>query len=397
MAQEIIAPKIRGFICTNAHPAGCAKNVSRQFNYARRMIESPWPELKALVIGASTGYGLATRVVLAGCFHAKTVGVFFERGPEEGKTASAGYYNSVAFHKEIEDLGVWGKSFNGDAFSSEMKEKVVETIKESLGKVDLVIYSLASPRRVHPVTGALHHSVIKPIDEEFVCKTVDLNTEKVEMAHVLPASEEEIKNTIAVMGGEDWSMWIDILLKNGLLNEGARTVAYSYIGPEVTWPIYKEGTIGRAKDDLLAHSVEINKRMEYVLQGKAWVAVNKAVVTQASAAIPVVPLYLSILSKVMKSKFIHEGCIEQMARLFKTHLGKGMIPVTDRKGRIRMDDWELRPDVQQDIQALWDSVTSDNLKEATDYLEFKREFRSLFGFEVEGVDYFTPVDTGEVL
>jgi enoyl-[acyl-carrier protein] reductase/trans-2-enoyl-CoA reductase (NAD+) len=395
MPMEVIAPKIRGFICTTSHPAGCAMNVQRQAEYVRQNIHTPRPDESALIIGASTGYGLASRIVLGAGYQAKTLGIFFEKTPNGTRPGSAGYYNSVAYHKLANEWGCWAKSLNGDAFSNEMREKAAQIIRENLGKLDYVIYSLASPRRVHPVTRVTHQSVLKPVGEVYHSKTVDLNSEVIHDVDINPASEQEISDTITVMGGEDFQLWIDFLLENDLLKEGARAVAYSYIGPEVTWPIYHNGTIGKAKDDLENRAIAVNEKMMKKIGGNAWVSVNKAVVTQASSAIPVVPLYISILFKVMREKKIHEDCIEQITRLYMTHIDKGLTPTLDSKKRIRMDDWEMRPDVQMETYEIWKKINTETLKSLSDYEKFKTEFRNLFGFEVEGIDYSQPVEIAE--
>lgn len=397
MPMEVIAPKIRGFICTTAHPAGCAMNVQRQADYVRQMIHTPRPDVSALILGASTGYGLASRIVLGAGYQAKTLGIFYEKVPSGTRPGSAGYYNSVAYHKLAQEWGCWAKSLNGDAFSDEMREKAAQNIRENMGKLDYVIYSLAAPRRVHPLTGVTHQSVLKPVGEVYHSKTVDLNTEEIHDVSIEPACEEEINDTIAVMGGEDWQMWLNFLMENDLLKEGARAVAYSYIGPEVTWPIYRNGTIGKAKEDLEKRTIEINQKMQDKLGGNAWVSVNKAVVTQASSAIPVVPLYISILFKIMREKKIHEDCIEQITRLYMTHIDKGLVPSLDNKKRIRMDDWEMRPDVQMAAYECWQKINSGNLKMISDFEPFKREFRNLFGFEVEGIDYSQPVEVEDII
>ena len=397
MPMEIITPRIRGFICTNAHPAGCAKNVEQQFQYVQK--HKPQPELKinALIIGSSTGYGLSSRIACATAFQAQTLGVFFERLPEGNKIGSAGFYNSAAFHKQTKTMGLWAKSINGDAFSDEIKRQALEIIKNEMGKLDLVVYSLASPRRTHPKTGEVHNSILKPIGQPFTSKTIDLSSEKVMDITLQPATDKEIVDTIAVMGGEDWQMWMDILMEQNLLNSGIHTVAYSYIGPEVTWPIYRSGTIGKAKAHLELTAHKLNQVLQNKLGGNARVSVNKALVTQASAAIPVVPLYISILYRIMKDKKIHEGCIEQMTRLFLNHIGPHRQPVLDHETRIRLDDLEMREDVQSEIAKLWQQVNTDNLKQISDFDGYKHEFRNLFGFDVEGIDYNQPVEITENL
>lgn len=391
MSMEILTPKIRGFICTNSHSEGCAVNVKKQYAYAESQGAKLDNPLKALIIGASTGYGLSSRIALAGGYGADTLGIFYERQPDGAKTGTAGFYNSAAFNKIAKEKGLWAKSINGDAFSNEIKSQAIEMIKAEMGKIDYVIYSLASPRRIHPTTGVIHSSVLKPVGEPYSSKSIELNSEKVIDVTIQPATEEEVSNTVTVMGGDDWKLWLECLLEAGVLNDGVRTLAYSYIGPEVTWPIYRYGTIGKAKEDLEDVAQYLENKLMQNLGGHAWVSVNKAVVTQASAAIPVVPLYLSILIKVMKEKNIHEGCIEQIVRLFKTQLINNK-PQLDESRRIRMDDWEMREEIQKAIADTWIQINTDNLRDLSAYDEYKKEFRNLFGFEVEGVDYSQPVE-----
>ncbi|WP_316820610.1 enoyl-ACP reductase FabV [Pedobacter gandavensis] len=381
----IIAPKIRGFICLTAHPDGCAQNVLNQINYVKSKGPIDGPK-KVLVIGASTGFGLSSRITSAFGSDASTIGVYFEKPPAPGKTASPGWYNTAAFEKQAHEAGLYAKSINGDAFSKEIKEKTLELIKADLGQVDLVIYSLASPKRVHPVTGVVHNSVLKPIGEVYTNKTVDFHTGVVSEISIQPATGDDIENTIAVMGGEDWAMWIDELKSAGLLADGATTVAYSYIGPSLTEAVYRKGTIGRAKDHLEATAFEIADKLKDI-NGKAYVSVNKALVTQASSAIPVIPLYISLLYKIMKAEGIHEGCIEQIERLFKERLYTGEALLTDEKGRIRVDDLEMREDVQAQISSLWTEATTESLPEIGDLAGYKKDFLNLFGFDVAGVDY----------
>lgn len=386
----IIEPRMRGFICLTAHPVGCEQNVVNQINYVKSKGAIPGPK-KVLVIGASTGFGLASRISAAFGSGASTIGVFFEKEPQPGKTASPGWYNSVAFQKHAEKAGLYAKSINGDAFSNDVKKKTIDLIKADLGKIDLVIYSLASPVRTHPVTGVTHRSALKPIGQTFSNKTVDFHTGIVSTISIEPANEEDIANTITVMGGEDWGMWMDEMMKAGVLSEGATTVAYSYIGPGLTEAVYRKGTIGKAKDHLEASAATITEKMKAV-KGKAIVSVNKALVTQASSAIPVIPLYISLLYKIMKAKNIHEGCIEQMQRLFSDRLfAKGGIP-TDDKGRIRVDDWEMRDDVQKEVAVLWEQATTETLPAIGDLAGYKTEFLNLFGFAVPGVDYAADVN-----
>ena len=381
----IIEPRIRGFICLTAHPDGCAQNVKNQIAYVKSKGKIDGAK-KVLVIGASTGFGLASRITSAFGSGAGTIGVFFEKPPSEGKTATPGWYNSAAFETEAQNAGLYAKSINGDAFSNEVKQQTIELIKADLGQVDMVIYSLASPVRMHPTTGILHRSVLKPIDQTFSNKTVDFHTGVVSQVTIEPANQEDIDNTVVVMGGEDWAMWIDALKSAGVLANGATTIAYSYIGPEVTEAVYRKGTIGRAKDDLEATAFKIRDSLKSI-NGKAYVSVNKALVTQASSAIPVIPLYISLLYKIMKAEGIHEGCIEQIQRLFEQRLYTGKEIPTDEKGRIRIDDWEMRDDVQERIKTLWEKATSENLTEIGDLAGYKQDFLNLFGFGFEGVDY----------
>ena len=376
---------MRGFICLTAHPKGCEQNVKNQIEYVTSKGKIDGAK-KVLVIGASTGFGLASRITSAFGSDAATIGVFFEKEPSEGKTASPGWYNSAAFEVEATKAGLYAKSINGDAFSNEVKAQAIEMIKADLGQIDLVIYSLASPVRQHPTTGVLHRSTLKPIGTTFTNKTVDFHTGNVTQVSIEPATQEDIDNTVVVMGGEDWSMWMNALNEAGVLAKGATTIAYSYIGPEVTEAVYRKGTIGSAKDHLEATAFEITKQLSD-LDGKAYVSVNKALVTQASSAIPVIPLYISLLYKIMKAEGIHEGCIEQIQRLYQQRLYTGNAVPTDEKGRIRIDDWEMRPDVQERIAKLWIESTSESLVELGDLAGYKQDFLNLFGFGFEGVDY----------
>ena len=389
----IIEPRMRGFICLTAHPVGCAQNVKNQIEYVTSKGKIDGAK-KVLVIGASTGFGLASRITSAFGCDAATIGVFFEKEPSEGKTATPGYYNSAAFEMEAEKAGLYAKSINGDAFSNEVKQQTIDLIKKDLGQVDLVIYSLASPVRMHPTTGVLHRSTLKPIGAKFTNKTVDFHTGNVSEVSIEPANQEDIDNTVVVMGGEDWSMWMNALKDAGVLANDAMTLAYSYIGPEVTEPVYRKGTIGRAKDHLEATAFEITKQLEDV-NCKAYVSVNKALVTQASSAIPVIPLYISLLYKTMKAEGIHEGCIEQMQRLYSDRLFSGNTIPTDDKGRIRIDDWEMRDDVQAQVSKLWEIATTENLTEIGDLAGYKQDFLNLFGFGFSGVDY--QADTTEMV
>lgn len=386
----IIEPRMRGFICLTAHPAGCEQNVKNQIAYVQSKGTIDGPK-RVLVIGASTGFGLASRITSAFGSNAATLGVFFEKAPSEGKTASPGWYNSAAFEKEATKAGLYAKSINGDAFSNEVKQQAIDLIKADMGQIDLVIYSLASPVRMHPTTGVLHRSTLKPIGGTFTNKTVDFHTGNVTQVSIEPANQEDIDNTVVVMGGEDWSMWMNALKEANVLADGATTVAYSYIGPEVTEAVYRKGTIGRAKDHLEATAFEISKDLAS-LNGKAYVSVNKALVTQASSAIPVIPLYISLLYKIMKAEGIHEGCIEQIQRLYQQRLYTGQAVPTDDKGRIRIDDWEMREDVQAKVAALWKESTTETLPEIGDLAGYKQDFLNLFGFGFEGVDYLAEAD-----
>lgn len=394
MALQVVQRRSRGFICLNAHPEGCRRNVERQIEtiVGRRSFSHGGPK-NVLVVGASTGYGLASRIAAAWGFGAKTVGVFLERVPDGNKTASAGFYNTVALHEFARNGGLFAASVNADAFTQEAKRVTAEAIRKELGKVDLVIYSLAAPKRTDPATGAVHHSVLRPVGSSYRNKTVDLDSERVTEVTIPPATEQQIADTVIVMGGADWKLWIDMLEEQDLLAENARTIAYSYIGPEMTWPIYRDGTIGRAKKDLEKTAGVLNSQLKKKRGGEARIAVNKAIVTQASAAIPVVPLYISLLFRVMKHKNLDESAIEQMNRLFFDFLTDDATPRFDEEGRIRLDDREMLPDVQADISALWPQIDSENLREFADFAGFQREFRSLFGFEVEGVDYSQAVET----
>jgi len=389
----IIEPRMRGFICLTAHPKGCEQNVKNQIEYVKSKGKINGPK-RVLVIGASTGFGLASRITSAFGSDAATIGVFFEKEPSEGKTASPGWYNSAAFEMEAQKAGLYAKSINGDAFSNQVKQQTIDMIKADLGQVDLIIYSLASPVRQHPVTGVLHRSTLKPIGSTFTNKTVDFHTGNVTTVSIEPANEEDIANTVVVMGGEDWSMWMDALKGAGVLAEGATTIAYSYIGPEVTEAVYRKGTIGRAKDHLEATAFEITEKLKDI-NGKGYVSVNKALVTQASSAIPVIPLYISLLYKIMKAEGIHEGCIEQIQRLYADRLYTGNAVPTDDKGRIRIDDWEMRADVQEKIAKLWSESTTETLVELGDLAGYKQDFLNLFGFGFEGVDY--EADTNEMV
>ena len=385
----IISPKIRGFICTTAHPEGCAAHVQEQIDYVKSKPALANAPKRVLVVGSSTGYGLASRIVPAFGGGAATIGVFFEKEGVENKTASAGWYNSVAFEEAAAKEGLYAKSFNGDAFSKEVKQQVIDAIKADLGQVDMIVYSLASPRRTDPETGEVYKSVLKPTGETYTNKNLNTDKKQIESVTIEPANEDEIAQTVKVMGGEDWKLWIDALSQAGALAEGFKTVAYSYIGPELTWAIYTDGTIGRAKLHLEQTARELNDAYG---RDTAVVSVNKALVTQASSAIPVVPLYISILYKIMKAKGTHEGCIEQIHRLFAHHYGAVTGPTLDEKGRIRIDDWEMRPDVQAEVEKIWSEVTTERIDELSDFEGYQKEFYRLFGFGLAGVDYAAETD-----
>jgi len=385
----IIQPKVRGFICTTAHPGGCEKMVEEQINYAQAQGALNGPK-NALIIGASTGYGLATRAsCLAG--KTKTIGVSFEKPAEDSRTASAGWYNTAAFEHIAHKHKVYAKSINGDAFSNAIKQQTANLIRADLGQVDLVVYSLASPRRTHPQTGEVSTSVLKPIGKNFSGKTVDPIRGIVKEITLEPATEAEIADTVAVMGGEDWEMWINLLRKENLLAPGVITLAYTYIGPELTHAIYKDGTIGRAKEDLQQSANRLNQQLNHS-GGQALLSVNKALVTQASSAIPVVPLYISLLFKIMKEKGTHEGCVEQIQRLFRQHLYSSAPPPRDAAGRIRLDDLEMQADVQQKVAELWPQVTTENLRKLTDIAGYLDDFYRLFGFNSKEIDYNSEVE-----
>ena len=389
----IIQPRTRGFICLTAHPDGALQAVKNQIEYVKSKGKIKNGPKKVLVIGASTGFGLSSRIAAAFGSDAATIGVFFEKPASEGKMGTAGWYNSAAFEKEAHAAGLYAKSINGDAFSDDIKKQTIDLIKKDLGQVDLVVYSLASPRRTHPKTGVAYASVLKPIGQPFTNKTVDFHTGVISDITINPVeNDEDIANTIAVMGGEDWKFWIEDLKAAGVLADGVKTVAYSYIGPELTFPIYRNGTIGQAKNDLEATVPVLNDLLKD-LHGVSYVSVNKALVTQSSSAIPVVPLYISLLYKVMKAKGTHEGTIEQMQRLFADRLytENGDVAL-DSEGRIRIDDWEMAEDVQAEVAKYWDKVTTETLAEISDIDGYRKEFFNLFGFELEGVDYEKDTD-----
>ncbi|TMN18657.1 enoyl-ACP reductase FabV [Pseudoxanthomonas sp. X-1] len=390
----IIHPKVRGFICTTTHPLGCELNVRDQIAATRaRGVREDGPK-KVLVIGASSGYGLAARITAAFGFGADTLGVFFEKPGSDKKAGTAGWYNAAAFDKFAKQAGLYARSINGDAFSDEARAKVIELIKTEMGgQVDLVVYSLASPVRKLPSTGELKRSALKPIGAPYTSTAIDTNKDTITTASIEPATEEEIADTVTVMGGQDWELWIDALAQAGVLAPTARTVAFSYIGTDITWPIYWHGALGKAKADLDATAQRLNARLA-ATGGGANVAVLKSVVTQASSAIPVMPLYISIVFKVMKALGLHEGTIEQLDRLFRERMYRadGAAPELDDEQRLRLDDWELKPEVQTAAKAIWPQVTSENLFELTDYANYKREFLKLFGFERDDVDYDADVD-----
>jgi enoyl-[acyl-carrier protein] reductase/trans-2-enoyl-CoA reductase (NAD+) len=384
----LVEPKVRGFICATAHPVGCEESVIRQINYIKRHEKKEGPK-KVLIIGASTGYGLATRIATTYTYGAATLGVMFEKPATDTRTATPGYYNTVAFEKHAKADGYYAKSINGDAFSDEIKLQTIETIKEDLGKIDLVIYSIAAPRRTTP-EGITYSSVLKASQEPFTNRTLDLRNNELSLVTIPAATKEEEEGTVKVMGGEDWKLWMDALKQADVLAPGATTIAYSYIGPKLTYPIYYQGTIGMAKRDLYETSLKINQDLQ-ALDGRAYIAVNKALVTQASSAIPVVPLYISILYTVMKKKGLHEGCIEQMDRLFYDRFSKDNM-LTDEQGCIRMDDYELQEDVQAEVEHLWDAINQENLKEIADIDGYWEDFYHMFGFHYDNVDYTKDVE-----
>jgi len=388
----IIKPKTRGFICTTTHPTGCEANIKEQIARVKAdgvIVNGP---RNVLVIGASTGYGLASRITAAFGSGASTLGVFLEKPATDKKPGSAGWYNSGAFEKASHAEGLYAKSINGDAFSNEMRDKTIEIIKADLGQVDLVVYSLASPVRKLPVTGETIRSVLKPIGNTYKATAVDTSKDIIINTEIEPATEEEIQNTITVMGGEDWELWMSALKDAGVLADGVKTVSYSYIGTDITWPIYWHGALGKAKEDM-DRAADALRHLLADINGTANVAILKSVVTQASAAIPVMPLYIAICFKVMKELDIHEGCIEQINRMFRTQLYKDSGAELDDTARIRMDDWELRDDVQNRVRELWPQVNNENIFELTDYQGYKDEFLKLFGFGIDSIDYEMDVDT----
>ena len=388
----VLKAKIINNICLNSHPAGCSADVARQIAYVRSKGPVKNGPKNVLVIGSSTGYGLATRITAAFGAGAKTIGVAFEKPGSEKGPGTAGFYNTIAFDKAAAKEGLFSLSFNGDAFSKEIKAQVVAAIGQHLGTVDLVVYSLASPVRTDPATGILHRSVLKPLGHDFTAKSIDPFKGEVRISTVAPATEEELAATVKVMGGEDWELWVDDLEKAGVLAKGFTTVAYSYIGPQVTYPFYRSGTIGKAKEHLEATAHTLSARLGKSVGGGAFVSVNKALVTRASAVIPAVSLYISLLYKVMKKQGTHEGCIEQIDRLFRTRLCTGAAVPVDTDGMIRIDDWEMDPETQKEVADLWDVVTGDNLRELCDVKGFEEDFLQLNGFAVPGVDYEADVD-----
>ncbi len=386
----IIQPKTRGFICTTTHPTGCTANVAEQIAVVTARGKISNGPKKVLVIGASTGYGLASRITAAFGSDAATIGVFLEKPATESKPGSAGWYNSAAFEDAAHNAGLYAKSINGDAFSNEMRAKVIELIKADLGQVDMVVYSLASPVRKLPNTGELVRSALKPIGEKYQSTAIDTSKDVIIHSEIEPANAEEIANTVTVMGGEDWELWMQALLDAGVLADGVKTVSYSYIGTDITWPIYWHGALGKAKEDMDRAAKALRNTLAPV-NGTANVAVLKSVVTQASAAIPVMPLYISICFKVMKAQNLHEGPIEQIDRMFRTQIYNANT-TRDESDRIRMDDWELRDEVQNEVKQIWPKITTENLFEQTDYASYKIEFLKLFGFGVAGVNYEADVD-----
>jgi len=381
----IINPRIRNNICVNAHPVGCAAQVKEQIAYVRDRAKIEGPK-KVLIIGASNGYGLAARIVSAFASNAATIGLGFEKRGTANRTGTAGWYNIEAFKHEAEAAGLPAWNVNGDAFSEETKLKIMKVAKDKLGKIDFLVYSIAAPRRIDPVTGEIYSSVIKPIGNPFSAKTVDFLTGVVNEVTAEPATEEEIAHTIKVMGGEDWMLWIDQLMRRDLLERGFQTIAFSYIGSEQTRPLYRDGTIGAAKKDL-EEKVEIINRMLAPIGGKALISVNKALITRASAVIPAVPLYIALLYRIMKAKKLHEGCIQQIYRLYHDLLFSDYLLKLDERGRIRIDDWEMRPDVQNEVRKLWQEVNQNNISELADLNGLREEFLRHHGFEMPGIDY----------
>jgi len=392
MAKQVVSPRVRGFVCITAHPEGCAAHVREQIAYVKSTPKIQNGPKNVLVIGSSTGYGLASRISAAFGAGANTFGVYFERPAANGKTASAGWYNTAAFEAEARKAGLYAASMNGDAFSNEMKTQVIERLKKEMPKIDLVVYSLAAPRRTDPATGETYKSVLKPVGAPYSSKNLDTDKKVVNEVTLDPANEDEVNATIKVMGGEDWKLWIEALDAAGLLADECQSVAYSYIGPSVTWPIYKDGSIGQAKKDLYAKAKEIDAILK-IKRGRAFVSVNKAVVTQASSAIPVVPLYISILFKVMKAKGLHEDCIEQIHRLFSKQMYNDGCLNFDDDGLVRIDDLEMRDDVQKEVFEIWPKISTENLETLSDFAGYQSGFLKLFGFGLAGVNYDAEVET----
>ncbi len=393
----IIKPKVRGFVCVTAHPIGCAAHIQQQIDYVKSRGPITHGPKNALVIGASTGFGLASRITAGFGSGAATLGVFYERPSEEDRPATPGWYNSIAFTRAARAAGCYAGNVNGDAFSEDIKQQTLAMIARDMGPIDLVVYSLASPRRTHPKTGVVHKSVLKPLGASYSNKTVDTDKGIVSEVTIDPANETEAADTVAVMGGEDWELWIQALADAKLLAPGATAVAYSYLGPAHTWPIYRDGTIGLAKVDLERAARAIDAKLKAHGHGRAFISVNKALVSQASSAIPVVPLYISILYKTMKAKGTHEGCIEQMQRLFATQLYNDSTLKFDAEGRVRVDDWEMRPEVQTAISEIWPQVTTENLETLTDIAGYRTEFLRMFGFGLPGVNYDAEVEPHQAL
>ena len=394
MSLQVIEPRIRGFISLTAHPEGCAANVREQIEVVRSAAVTQKIGT-ALIIGSSTGYGLASALVSCFGYGAQTLGVCFEKAPEDDKPGTAGWYNLAEAHRIARAEGRTFETINGDAFSTEVKQQVVEALRR-LGPADLVIYSLASPRR-KDAAGEVWNSTLKPIGAPYTGKAFDLRGETVTVASIEPATPDEIASTVKVMGGEDWADWINLLLREHLLAHGARTIAYSYIGPDLTAALYRNGTIGRAKEHLEEAAHALDAELRSAVGGGAWVSVNKAVVTQASAAIPAVPLYLSVLMKLMKEQGTHEGPIEQIVRLYREQIAPGVTPTTDDHGRIRLDDWEMTPKLQAEVAAIWPDLTTENFRERSDYAGYQRTFHQLFGFDVPGIDYTAPTEVDRAL
>ena len=386
----IIKPRVRGFMCITSHPTGCESNVVEQIDYitAQAPVEGP---KRVLVIGSSTGYGLSARITAAFGCGASTLGVFFEKPGTDRKPGTAGWYNSAAFHKHADANGLYAKSINGDAFSDEVKQRAITTIKEDLGQIDLVIYSLAAPRRQHPKTGEVFNSTLKPVGKNISMRGINTDKETIQEFSLEAASEQEIQDTVAVMGGEDWEMWLEALGDAGVLAEGAKTTAFTYIGEKMTWDLYWDGTIGQAKKDLDTKVISIRDSLA-LSGGDARVAVLKAVVTQSSSAIPIMPLYLAMLFREMKADGSHEGCIEQLYRLFTEGLYTDT-PRYDEVGRLRMDELELRPEIQAAVAESWANISTENLRELTDFAGYKHEFLALFGFDILGIDYEADVNS----